>query len=116
MTLEQLEDKHFSVFERMCKELNTGIPGAKWDFERLASRYDRISLTDRNSLKNELYSERSSPSDVLMNHIKAKYPDHPLLHLVRNLESIGRYDVARILMPYVHDAKGIVHAAARALT
>ena len=101
MTLEELEEKHFPVFERMCKELNNRIPGERWDFERLASCYERISLLDRNSLINEFQNGRGSPSDVLMRHIKAKYPDYQVRHLVWNLQSIERNDVAQRLMPYI---------------
>ena len=91
-----------AVFDWMCKELdNSRRPGPRWDFESLASYYSDISLTIRNSLRNEFHSGRGSPSDVLMTHIKTKYPDHPLGHLVRNLQSIGRNDIAHKLMPYM---------------
>ena len=101
MTIEVLEEKHFPVFERMCKELNNRIRGERWDFERLASCYGRISVTDRKCSKNEFQNDGGSPSDVLMSHIKAKYPGHLLRHLVKNLQRIGRNDVARTLMPYL---------------
>lgn len=100
VTLEELEEKHFPVFERMCKDLNSKRPGEWWDFERLASCYDKISLTDRNSLKNEFQNGGGIPSDVLMSHIKTKYPDHTVRHLVRNLQRIGRDDIAQRLIPY----------------
>ena len=100
VTLEELEEKHFLVYERMCKDLNSKISGDWWDFERLASCYDKIALTDRNSLKNEFQNGRGIPSDVLMSHIKTKYPDHSVRHLVRNLQSIGRDDIAQRLIPY----------------
>ena len=100
MTLEELEEKHLTVFERMCKDLNSRRPGERWDFERLASYYDKISLTDRNTLKNEFQNDRGSPSDALMSHIKTKYPDHTVRHLARNLQNIGRNDIALRLMPY----------------
>ena len=101
LTLEQLEEKHLSMYEWMCKELNNRKPGNRWDFERLASCCDKFTLTDRNSLKNELESDRGSPSDVLMSYIKTKYPDHSVCQLVRNLESIGRNDIASRLMSYI---------------
>ena len=85
----------------MCKELNNRKPGGKWEFERLASCYDKITLTERNSLKTELHCDRGSPSDVLMSYIKAKYPDHSICHLVKNLEKIERNDVASKLMSYL---------------
>jgi len=101
VTLEELEEKHFPVFERMCKDLNSKRPGEWWDFERLASCYDKISLTDRNSLKNEFQNGGGIPSDVLMSHIKTKYPDHTVRHLVRNLQRIERDDIAQRLIPYI---------------
>ena len=85
----------------MCKDLNRQRPGEWWDFERLASCYDRISLTDRNSLKNEFQNGRGNPSSVLMSHINTKYPDHSVRRLVRNLQSIGRHDIAKRLSPYI---------------
>ena len=100
VTLEELEEKHFTVFERMCKDLNRRSPSGWWDFERLASYYAKISLTDRNALKNEFQNSGGNPSGDLMSHIKTKYPDHTVRHLVRNLESIERDDIALRLMPY----------------
>ena len=84
----------------MCKDLNNKRPGEWWDFERLASCYDKISLTDRNALRNEFQNGGGIPSGTLMNHIKTKYPDHTVRHLVRNLQRIGRNDIALRLMPY----------------
>ena len=101
LTIEQLEEKHLSMYEWMCKELNYKNPGDMWDFERLASCYDKITLTDRKSLKNEFQSVRGSPSDVLMSYIRTKYPDHSVCHLARNLESIGRNDIASSLVSYI---------------
>jgi len=101
LTIEQLEEKHLSMYEWMCKELNNKNPGDSWDFERLASCYDKITLTDRKSLKNEFQSDRGSPSDVLMSYIRTKYPDHSVCHLARNLESIGRNDIANRLVSYM---------------
>lgn len=94
----------------MCKDLNNKIPGDWWHFERLASCYEKISLPDRNSLKNEFQSDRGNPSNVLMTHIKTKYPDHSVRDLVRNLQRIGRDDIAqrlnRTLSEHHHPRKG----------
>lgn len=116
MTLEELEKNYLPVFDWMCKELdNRRRPGTRWDFESLASYYNDISLTIRNSLRNEFHSERGSPSDVLMSHVKTKYPDYPLRHLVANLKSIGRNDIAQKLMPYMVRKKGDNFVHTRAL-
>jgi len=110
LTLEELEEKHFPVFERMCIDLNSTTSGPWWDFERLASCYEKISLSDRHFLKNEFQSDRGNPSNVLMTHIKTKYPDHSVRDLVRNLQRIGRDDIAqrlnRTLSENHHPRKG----------
>ena len=89
------------MYEWMCEELNNRKSGGKWDFERLASCYDKITLTERNSLKNEFHCDRGSPADILMTYITTKYPDHSIGHLVKNLERIQRNDVASKLMSYI---------------
>lgn len=103
MTLEQLEENNLPVFDWMCKELDISRRrGVRWDFESLAFQYKEISPTIRNSLRNEFQNDRGSPSDVLMSHIKTKYPNLPLRHLIGTLQNIGRSDIAQGLMPYTY--------------
>lgn len=89
------------VYDWMCKELDNRKRGTRWDFESLASHYNKISLTTRNSLKNEFQNDRGSPSDVLMSLIRTQYPNLTLRHLVGSLQKIGRNDIAERLMPYM---------------
>lgn len=97
LTLEELEEKHFPEFENMCLKLDNG----KRDYEGLAAKYDRISVDERESLHDERQRKGGSPSRELMSYIKAKYPHHPVVELIKNLKDIGRKDIALILKPLV---------------
>ena len=97
LTLEELQEKHFPKFENMCLKLDNG----KRDYEALAAKYDEISVDERESLHDERQRKGGSPSRELMSYIKAKYPDHPVVELIKNLKDIGRKDIALILKPLV---------------
>ena len=97
LTLEELQEKHFPEFENMCLKLDNG----KRDYEALAAKYDRISVDERESLHDERQRKGGSPSRELMSYIKAKYPNHPVVELIKNLKDIGRKDIALILKPLV---------------
>ena len=99
MTLEKLEENHLGAFDLMCKQLDIRRGNARWDFESLAFCYN-IPLITRNSLKNEFQNDYGSPSHALMVHLKAQYPNLPLGHLIKNLQSIGRNDIAQGLISY----------------
>lgn len=98
VTLEKLEENHHDVFDLMCDELETMQRG-RWNFERLAFRYN-IPSTIVRSLKNA-FQRNGSPSHELMDHLKATHPDLPLYHVINNLEKIGRNDIAQGLRPYL---------------
>ena len=97
LTLEKLQEKHFPEFENMCLKLDNG----KRDYEGLAAKYDRISVDERESLHDERMRKGGSPSRELMSYIKTKYPNHPVVELIKNLKDIGRNDIALILKPLV---------------
>ena len=97
LTLEELQEKHFLEFENMCLKLDNG----KRDYEALAAKYDRISVDQRESLHDERQRKGGSPSRELMSYIRSKYPNHPVVELIKNLKDIGRKDIALILKPLV---------------
>ncbi|XP_022799485.1 uncharacterized protein LOC111337453 [Stylophora pistillata] len=98
VNLEELEENHQDVFDWMCNELDA-MQRDRWDFERLAFRYN-IPSTISKSLKNA-FQRNGSPSYALMAHLRAKYPDLPLHHIIKNLKIIGRNDIASRLRPYL---------------
>ena len=94
------------TFDWMCKQLDIRKRrGHRWDFESLAFQFKDISQTVRDSLKNEFQNDRGSPSDVLMGHIKTKYPNLPLRDLVGSLQNIGRNDIAKGLINAIQGSK-----------
>ena len=74
----------------MCLRLDNG---QKRDYERLASKYQRITLDERQSLQNEFKNSGGSPSKALMKHLQVLYPDLPLRDVLRSLSEIGRDDI-----------------------
>lgn len=98
LTLVGLEENYLDVFDWMCEELDA-MQRDRWDFEKLAFRYNIPSATWR-SFKNA-FQRNGSPSHVLMVHLKALHPDLPLHHVIKNLELIGRNDIVHRLKPYV---------------
>ena len=102
MTLTELESNNQGVFDEMCSSLDNGRSRFRfrWDYERLAACYKGIPLEVRNALQSEHLSNRS-PSKMLMNHLKTKYPNLPLRHFVWTLKEIGRNDLVEKLKPYV---------------
>jgi len=99
MTLEELDARHMKMFDWMCRKLDKG----KWRFvrqyERLASKYDRITSEQCKSLQNELRIPDGSPTRKLMSLLQVAYPGLPLRHLAQSLKEIGRHDVAARLIP-----------------
>ena len=98
MNLEQLENDHLDLFDWMCQKLDNGRRWYRRDYERLAAKYKKITLEERNSLHDELH-RKGSPSNMLMSLLKTKYPNLSLAYFVRTLEEIGRNDIAQKLMP-----------------
>lgn len=98
LTLMGLEENYLDVFDWMCEELDA-MQRDRWDFERLAFKYN-IPSTISKSLKNA-FQRNGSPSYALMAHLRAKYPDLPLHHIIKNLKIIGRNDIAWRLRPYL---------------
>ena len=103
MTLEQLEDRYLDVFDQMCLKLDNGRWWFRRDYERLAAKYDRISLQERNALRDEVQRVGGGgPSKQLMSQLQAKYGEQlRLRHFVLKLKEIGRNDIAQLLMPYI---------------
>ena len=101
LTLEQLEQRHLEHFDTMCLRLDNRKRLFRWDYVSLAAKYQKISLDERDSLHGERQKKGGSPSGELMSFIKAKYPNHPVVELMRNLKGIGRDDIAEMLEPLV---------------
>lgn len=89
------------LFDWVCTRLDNGRVAFRRDYERLASKYKRISTEARNSLRNESLSEGRSPSKLLMSHLQTTYPHLPLRHFVRTLKDIGRNDIAQRLTSHM---------------
>jgi len=101
LTLEQLEQRHLEQFDTMCLRLDNRRRSFRWDYVSLAAKYQRISLDERDSLHGERQRKGGSPSKELMSYIKAKYPNHSVVELTKNLKGIGRDDIAEMLEPLV---------------
>lgn len=101
LTLEQLEQRHLEHFDTMCLRLDNRRRSFRWDYVSLAAKYQKISLDERDSLHGERQRNGGSPSRELMRHITAKYPNHPVVELTKNLKGIGRHDIAEMLEPLV---------------
>jgi len=99
MTLERLENDHQELFDWMCVKLDNGRLWYRRDYERLAAKYKKISLEQRNTLHDEL-QRKGSPSKMLMSLLQTKYPNLRLRDFVGTLKEIGRNDIAQKLMPY----------------
>lgn len=98
MNLETLENSHQELFDWMCIKLDNGRRWFRRDYERLAAKYEKISLEERNSLRDELHGT-GSPSHMLMSLLQTKYPDLTLDYFVMKLKEIGRNDIAQKLTP-----------------
>ncbi|XP_078370091.1 uncharacterized protein LOC144653853 isoform X2 [Oculina patagonica] len=101
VTLEELEDNNMELFDWVCTRLDNGRVTFRRDYERLASKYKKISTEARNSLRNESLSEGRSPSKLLMSLLQTTYPHLPLRHFVKTLKDIGRNDIAHKLTPHM---------------
>ena len=83
----------------MYLKLDNGGWWYRRDYERLAAKYKKISLEERNALHDEL-QRKGSPSKMLMSHLQTKYPTLTLRDFVGTVKEIGRSDIAQKLMPY----------------
>lgn len=101
LTLEQLEQRHLEHFDTMCLRLDNRRRSFRWDYVSLAAKYQKISLDERDSLHGERQRKGGSPSKELMSLIKARYPNHRVVELTKNLKGIGRDDIAEMLEPLV---------------
>lgn len=84
------------MFEWMCNKLDNGRWGFRRDYQRLAAKFDRLTLQQRSSLQDEALCGRS-PSRRLMSLLQNLYPNLPLRYLVNSLREIGRNDIAKKL-------------------
>ena len=100
ITLEELEHKHLEALEWMCLRLDNG---QRQDFELLASKYQRITLDERQSLQNEFKSNGGSPSKALVKHLQVLYPSLTVRDLVRSLTEIGRNDIVQGLQQRINE-------------
>ena len=101
LTLEQLEQRHLEQFDTMCLRLDNRRRSFRWDYVSLAAKYQKISLDERDSLHGERQRKGGSPSRELMSYIKARYPNHSVVELTKNLKGIGRDDIAEMLEPLI---------------
>jgi len=99
INLERLENDNQDLFDWMCLKLDNGRLWHRRDYERLAAKYKKISLEERNALHDEL-QRKGSPSKMLMSLLQTKYPNLTLRDFVGTLKEIGRSDIAQELMPY----------------
>jgi len=99
MTLERLENDHQDLFDWMCLKLDNGRWWYRRDYERLAAKYKKISLEERNALHDEL-QRKGSPSRMLMSLLQTKYPNLRLRDFVGTLKEMGRNEIAQKLVPY----------------
>lgn len=84
------------MFEWMCNKLDNRRWGFRRDYQRLAAKFDRITLQQRSSLQNQALGG-GSPSRRLMSLLQNLYPNLPLRYLVHSLREIGRNDIAKKL-------------------
>lgn len=96
ITLEELDEKHMEMFEWMCNKLDNRRWGFRRDYQRLAAKFDRITLQQRSSLQDQALCG-GSPSRRLMSLLQNLYPNLPLRYLVHSLREIGRNDIAKKL-------------------
>ena len=101
LTIEQFEQRHLEEFDKMCMKLDKRTGFFRRNYVSLAAKYQEISLDERDSLHGERQKKEGSPSRELMSLIKAKYPNHPVGELIKNLKVIGRNDIVEILEPLV---------------
>ena len=102
MTLRELEGIHPEILDEVCRELDQEKRLGKFDFERLAAKYDRISLSERNSLRTAFHTSGDSPSRDLINLLLAKYPEITVEYFMKTLTEIKRVDLGLMLKPYIY--------------
>ncbi|XP_068718670.1 uncharacterized protein [Montipora capricornis] len=101
LSLENFEKDHMELFDWMCSRLDNGR--RSWfrkDYERLAAKFKKISLEERNALHEEL-TRNGSPSKLLMNLLQTKYPELTVPDFLKTIKDIGRNDIAKELFPLV---------------
>ena len=89
------------LFDWMCSRLDNGR--RSWfrkDYERLAAKFKKISLEERNALHEEL-TRNGSPSKLLMSLLQTKYPELTVPDFLKKIKEIGRNDIAKKLSALV---------------
>ncbi|XP_068702772.1 uncharacterized protein [Montipora foliosa] len=101
LSLENFEKDHMELFDWMCSRLDNGR--RSWfrkDYERLAAKFKKISLEERNALHEEL-TRNGSPSKLLMSLLQTKYPELTVADFLKKIKEIGRNDIAKKLSALV---------------
>lgn len=98
ITLAELECRHLDVFDEICLKMDNGRLLFRRDYERLASKFQKIPLEVRNSFRNQLGVEGGSPSKMLMAQLQTKYPELTLRQFAEKLKEIGRNDIVQLLV------------------
>ena len=102
MTLRELEGTHPERLDEVCRELDLEKRIGKFDFERLAAKYDSISLSERNSLRMAFHTSGDSPSRDLINLLLVKYAEITVEYFIKTLTEIERVDLGLMLKPYIY--------------
>lgn len=98
ITLAELESRRLDVFDEICLKIDNGRLWFRRDYERLASKFQRIPLEVRNSFRDHHGVEGESPSKMLMTHLQTKYPELTLRQFAEKLKEIGRNDIEQLLV------------------
>ena len=86
------------MFDEICLKIDNGRLRFRRDYERLASKFQKIPLEVRNSLRDHLGVESGSPSQTLMTQLQTKYPELTLRQFAEKLKEIGRNDIVQLLV------------------
>ena len=84
------------MFDEICLKIDNGRLRFRRDYERLASKFQKIPLEVRNSLRDHLGVE--GPSKMLMTQLQTKYPELTLRQFAEKLKEIGRNDIVQLLV------------------
>lgn len=98
ITLAELESSRLDVFGEICLKIDNGRLWFRRDYERLASKFKKIPLEVRNSLRDQLGVEGGSPSKMLMTQLQTKYPQLTLRQFAEKLKEMGRNDIVQLLV------------------
>ena len=94
----ELENSRLDVFDEICLKIDNGRLWFRRDYERLASKFKKIPLEVRNSLRDQLGVEGGSPCKMLMTQLQTKYPELTLRQFAEKLKEIGRNDIVQLLV------------------